>query len=131
MIDDNPHVFAGSLRGRRHPSARNSGPPCFNSWSERKAELDAALPRKLPHWTLHDLRRTARSLLARAGVANHIAERVLGHAIAGVAGVYNRHDYVAEKADALDRLARLINRIINPPDQTNVVAMPSAGNATH
>ena len=29
MIDDNPHVFAGSLRGRRHQSARHRGPPCF------------------------------------------------------------------------------------------------------
>ena len=130
MIDDNPHAFAGSLRGRRHKSARHHGPPCFNSWSERKAGLEAALPRKMPHWTLHDLRRTARSLLTRAGVDSRVAERVMGHAIPGIEGVYDRHDYFAEKADALDRLARLIDRIINPPDQTNVVAMPSAGNAT-
>ena len=123
MIDDNPHVFPGSLRGRRHPSARDDGPPCFNSWNERKTELDAKLPRKMPHWTLHDLRRTARSLLARAGVNDQVAERVMGHAILGIEGVYNRHDYVAEKADALERLARLIDRIVTPPDQTNVVAI--------
>jgi hypothetical protein len=54
--------------------------------------------------------------------SDNIAERVLGHAIAGVEGVYNRFDYAAEKAEALDRLARLIDRIVNPPDRSNVVA---------
>ena len=57
--------------------------------------------RSLPHWTIHDLRRTARSLMARAGVRPDIAERVLGHAIAGVEGVYDRHTYTDEKAEAL------------------------------
>jgi integrase len=46
----------------------------------------------MPAWTMHDLRRTARSLLARAGVGDQVAERVLGHAIAGVQDVYNRHN---------------------------------------
>src|SRR5262245_20792464 len=49
-------------------------------------------------WTIHDLRRTARSLMARAGTLNEIAERVLGHAIGGVHGIYNRHEYREEKA---------------------------------
>ena len=39
----------------------------FNTFSERKTELDALLP-EMPNWTIHDLRRTARSLMARAGV---------------------------------------------------------------
>jgi hypothetical protein len=46
---------------------------------------------------------------------------VLGHAIAGDAGVYNRHDYFAEEADALQRLATLVETILNPPERTNVV----------
>ena len=119
-IDDNPYVFAGNERGRRH--GETSGPPSFNSFGQRKAELDAKLPKKMPGWTLHDLRRTARSLLARAGVPDHIAERTLGHAIAGVQGVYNRHNYIDEKADALARLAVLVDQIVNPPDRTNVVS---------
>jgi integrase len=57
------------------------------------------------HWTLHDLRRTARSLMAEADVAENVAERVLGHALRGVRRVYNRYDYADEKADALQRLA--------------------------
>ena len=43
------------------------------------------------HWTLHDLRRTARSLMSRAGVRPDIAERVLGHVQQGVEGIYDRH----------------------------------------
>jgi integrase len=121
VIDDNPHVFPGSPHGPWREAAR-SRPPSFNSWSQRKAEIDAALP-PMPNWTLHDLRRTARSLMSRVGVSSDIAERVMGHAIAGVEGVYDRHSYAGEKADALNKLATLIEQIVNPPDQTNVVPL--------
>jgi hypothetical protein len=50
-----------------------------------------------------------------------IAERVLGHAIPGVEGVYDRHHYSDEKAEALKQLAHLVETIVNP--QGNVVAM--------
>ncbi len=69
----------------------------------------------IPPWQIHDLRRTGRSLMARAGVRPDIAERVLGHAIVGVEGVYNRHSYDDERAAALEALATLIDRIVNPP----------------
>ena len=52
--------------------------------------------------------------MARAGVRPDIAERVMGHAIVGVEGVYDRHSYRDEKADALKRLAALITAIVNP-----------------
>jgi integrase len=68
----------------------------------------------MPHWTFHDLRRTARSLLSRAGVSADIADRVLGHAIAGVRAVYDHHAYLVEKRDALERLASLVERILHP-----------------
>ena len=108
-IEGNPYVFT---------AARGAGP--FNSFSEWKAQLDARLPAPLAHWTIHDLRRTARSLLSRAGVRPDISERVMGHAIPGVEGVYDRHRYDDEKAHALQALADLIDRILNPP-ATNVV----------
>jgi integrase len=76
-------------------------------------------------WRLHDLRRTARSLMSRAGVQSEHAERVLGHVIGGVEGIYDRHTYDAEKADALRKLAALIERIVNPPAE-NVVALHEA-----
>lgn len=76
-------------------------------------------------WRLHDLRRTARSLMSRAGVLSEHAERVLGHVILGVEGVYDRHKYFDEKADALRKLAALIERIVTPPAE-NVVALHEA-----
>jgi integrase len=116
IIDYSPYVFPGT--GRYHKTV-----PHFASGSQRKRDLDAMLPADMPHWTLHDLRRTARSLMARVGVADNIAERVLGHAIGGVQGIYNRHEYIDEKADALARLAKCVETIINPPDATNVVPL--------
>ena len=73
---------------------------------------------------VHDLRRPARSLLARAGVRPDVGERVMGHAIQGVEGVYDRHQYRNEKAQALRKLAGLIERIVEPAE--NVVALEAA-----
>jgi integrase len=72
-------------------------------------------------WTLHDCRRTARSLMSRAGVASDHAERCLGHVIGGVRGVYDRHRYLEEMALAYEKLAQQIERIVHP--QENVVAL--------
>jgi integrase len=110
-VGSNPHVFPG--RG-------NLGP--FKGVDEAKAVLSAKLPANMPGWVMHDLRRTARSLMARAGVRPDVAERVLGHAIVGVAGTYDRHGYRDEKADALARLAALIDSIVNPRS-ANVVPL--------
>jgi integrase len=80
--------------------------------AKHKARLDAAIG--LPRWTVHDLRRTARSLLSRAGVPADIAERCLAHAIGGVRGVYDRHAYIEEKRAAFEALASLIEQIVDP-----------------
>lgn len=56
-------------------------------------------------FTLHDLRRTCRTGLARLQVPNDIAERVLNHARNGIEGVYDLHTYVDEKRTALDAWA--------------------------
>jgi integrase len=85
----------------------------------RKREFDEACG--VQGWTLHDLRRTARSLMSRAGVTSDHAERCLGHKIGGVRAVYDRYEYYDEKRDAFERLAALIERIVNP--QPNVLPM--------
>jgi integrase len=72
-------------------------------------------------WTMHDLRRTSRSLMSRAGIASDIAERCLGHVIGGIRGVYDRHEYHAEKAQAYEALAAQIDRIVEPKE--NIVSM--------
>ena len=99
----------------------------FSGFGKSKAALDKAIRaamRKqakkgvkveaLPNWTLHDLRRTAKTLMVRAGVRPDISERVLGHVIAGVEGTYDRHSYAEEKRDALEKLAAMIERILEP-----------------
>jgi integrase len=65
-------------------------------------------------WTLHDLRRTARSLMSRAGISSDHAERALGHVIAGVRGVYDQHKYLEEKKKAFEALESLIGQILDP-----------------
>jgi integrase len=109
----NPHIFA---------AGRGVGP--ISHFASAKAAFDQAC-RVAKKWTLHDLRRTARSLLSRAKVRPDIAERVLGHARRGVEGVYDHHPFTEEKADALCKLAALVERIVNPPSG-NVVALHEA-----
>jgi integrase len=77
-------------------------------------------------WVVHDLRRTARSLMARAGVRPDIAERTLGHVIQGVEGTYDRHSYTDEKGKALAALAALVERILKG-EAAKVVQLASAG----
>ena len=113
-IDASPYIFAG--RG---------GVP-MTGLSKRRMKLQDALGN--PGWTLHNLRRTARSLLARAGVRPDHAERVLGHVIDGVEGTYDRYDYKAEMGDGLRRLAALVSNIATPRDD-NVVSLTSAAPA--
>ena len=100
-LGDNPYVFAG--RGDGHMSG----------YSKAKKLFDAKLPDIEP-WVIHDLRRTARSLLSRAGVSSEHAERVMGHVAQGVEAVYDRHQYRDEKRDALKKLSALIQTILHP-----------------
>jgi integrase len=81
---------------------------------KQQAKMGAKIA-PLPHWTLHDLRRTAKTLMVRAGVRPDISERVLGHVIAGVEGTYDRHSYAEEKREALEKLAVMVERIVHPP----------------
>jgi integrase len=91
-VAGNPFVFAGR------------GGKAMNSYSDGKRELEKMLP-SMPRWTLHDLRRTARTSMSDAGVRPDIAERVLGHAIPGVGGIYDRSEYFEQKSDALETLS--------------------------
>ena len=87
--------------------------------SRRKKEFDEACG--VTAWTVHDLRRTSRSLMTRSGTISEHAERCLGHKIRGVEGVYNRYPYRDEMLLAYEKLSTLIEQIVDP--QPNVVAM--------
>ena len=85
----------------------------LRGYGSLKRRLDAASG--VTGWRLHDLRRTARTLLSRARVSVDHAERCLGHIVGGVRGIYDRHEFHAEKADAFEALSRQIGLIVNPP----------------
>jgi integrase len=94
----------------------NDGKHALASFSKFKPVLDKACG--VTGWTLHDLRRTARSLMSRAGVSSDHAERCLGHVMSGIRGTYDRHEFRDEKRRAFEALASLVERILDP--QTNV-----------
>jgi integrase len=73
-------------------------------------------------WRVHDLRRTCRTLLSRAGVPENHAERCLGHVIGGVKGIYDKHRYEKEMLAAYEKLAGLIANIVHPV-ATNVTLL--------
>jgi integrase len=64
-------------------------------------------------WVLHDLRRTARSLMSRGGVMPDVAERALAHVIGGIRGVYDRHSFLEEKRHAFEVLAAQIRLVVD------------------
>jgi integrase len=80
------------------------GRTVFQGYGKAKAKLDGVSG--VRDWTLHDLRRTVVSGMARLGVAPHVADKILNHqsgTISGVAAVYQRHEFLAERKDALER----------------------------
>jgi integrase len=108
------------------PSSTKTGFSAFGQGKEALDEAMAALAgkTKIPHWVVHDLRRSARTLMSRAGIASRVAEKVMGHATPGVEDTYDRWGYDPERADALAKLSSLINEILQPPSKSgNVVAL--------
>ena len=101
----------------------NDGRSPISGFSKSKKAFDQVCGVK--GWRLHDLRRTARSLMSRAGINPDHAERCLGHKIEGVRGTYDRHTYQAEMLRAFEALAQQIDRIVNPTD--NVVQITGRG----
>jgi integrase len=85
----------------------------FRRFSAAKRRLDALSG--ISGWRLHDLRRTCVSGMARLGVAPHVADKVLNHqsgTISGVAAVYQRHDFLTERKEALDRWGAHVQGIL-------------------
>ncbi|UGY14400.1 MULTISPECIES: tyrosine-type recombinase/integrase [Bradyrhizobium] len=103
-------------------STTNGARP-FSGFSKAKKVLDAEIAKlrkragrpPMTRWTLHDLRRTGRSLMSRAKVSSDHAERVLGHVMGGVRETYDRYEYLDEKREALVKLADLLRTIVGQP----------------
>jgi integrase len=104
----NPFVF---------PSRdKNGKPTSIAGYSDLKERFDRSVAAcagyTLPNWTIHDLRRTARTSLSRCKVPREISRMVLGHALPGVDGIYDQYSYWDDKADALQRLSERIEAIL-------------------
>lgn len=98
---------------RLFPSRFEDDKP-FNGWAKCKRHFDSRLT--FSDFTLHDLRRTYSSNLARLGVPIHVTERLLNHVsgtVSGVAAVYNRYSYWDEMVDADTRLAEFLEQTFN------------------
>jgi integrase len=97
-----------------------------SGFSRAKKILDRLMGEGVPQWQFHDLRRTCASGMADVGVPPHIVEACLNHisgARAGVAGIYNRAEYAAEKKLAFSRLASHIEQIVTGDIASNLAQM--------
>jgi integrase len=99
---------------------------------ERMAEI-AGRGVQIPQWGLHDIRRSVATGMASIGILPAVIEKVLNHTggqFSGVAGIYNRHDYLPEKREALERWADHLMKIVDgeaqqKPETSNVIAIKS------
>jgi integrase len=97
-------VLGGTRKLGKFVFSRTGKNP-FQEFSSAKRKLDQLSG--VTGWRLHDLRRTCVSV-ARLGVAPHVVDKILNHqsgTISGVAAVYQRHDFLAERNDALEKWA--------------------------
>jgi integrase len=81
----------------------SNGNTPFSGFSKSKKRLDEHSG--VDNWRIHDIRRTVTSGLAKIGIAPHIADKILNHqsgTISGVAAIYQRHEYIEERLNALD-----------------------------
>jgi integrase len=86
----------------------------FQDFTHAKRRLDQLSG--VTGWRLHDLRRTCVSGMARLGIAPHVADKILNHqvgTISGVAAVYQRHEFLSERRQALDLWGAHIGGIMN------------------
>jgi integrase len=96
--------------GRGHFVFTYDGERPIKGFAKPKRALDQTAG--VTGWTIHDLRRTARTLMSRAGVSADVAERCLGHTIGGIRGTYDRHHYRAEMLRAFEALADTLDHVM-------------------
>src|SRR5438067_8662794 len=113
-----------------------TGETAVSGFSKAKSRLDAAMmdakraelgkADPIPEWTLHDLRRTAATGMARLNFPPHVVDKVLNHVsgtIRGVAAVYNRFEYLEDRRAALEAWARYVGNLVAPARPPNVIAL--------
>jgi integrase len=112
LSDESMAVLQRMERHGPHAFAFHGSKP-FHHFASAKRKLDELSG--VTGWRLHDLRRTCVSGMARLGVAPHVADKILNHqsgTISGVAAVYQRHQFLSERKDALERWGTHVGRIV-------------------
>ena len=110
----------GKSKGVLFPGRGTNTP--FDGWSKCKPKFDEDCP--LPHWTLHDLRRTFATNLAALGVPVHVTEKALNHVsgtTGGIVAVYQRHTYEKEIREAMELWERSITDLLETPALVSTV----------
>lgn len=113
------NIIRGLQRRRDRAFVFGEGRGSFQGWSKARAGLDrraAKVGQPLAPWRLHDIRRTMAARLAELGIQPHVIEAVLNHVSghkAGVAGIYNRALYSAEKRQALQLWAEHLRSLLD------------------
>ena len=92
-----------------------------------RQQSEAAGRLNIPNFRGHDLRRTAASVMASAGIPRLVVAKVLNHAERDVTAVYDRHSYDAEKREALETWARRLSEILAPPTRATSVVSAEQG----
>ena len=111
-----PYVFPARRASKRPHMGPDTLNRAISKLFGREAGRKVQPPNKmddLEHFTIHDLRRTFRSLAAAEGVPSHVAERCLNHKLKGVEGIYDRYDYFEERKIAHQRVANAIEALIH------------------
>ncbi|WP_374292547.1 tyrosine-type recombinase/integrase [Paenirhodobacter enshiensis] len=112
---DGPAGYILSTTGTTRISGFSRAQASLAKRMQKIAEQERGEPVEIPHWTWHDLRRTAATGMARLGIPVRITEAVLNHVSgtgSGIVAVYQRHDYADEKRQALDAWARFVGSLV-------------------
>lgn len=99
------------------PSDQCTGPTRYVHKARGKLQKETGIT----DWTSHDLRRTAKTIMSRVGVAPYISERVLGHLPPKMEQTYDRYQYLAEKRRALNKLGDEIDRIVGKGQDEKII----------
>lgn len=97
----------------------------FNGFSKSKSALDKKLGPDFKPWTLHDLRRTFATNMARLGVRLEVTEKLLNHvsgSLGGIVGVYQRHNFEPEMREAIEKYDKWLDGIFNKSQPTDAVS---------